>query len=272
MPGMSSMSARDLYLKSQKAVNGWLDAYSAQVIVELSCSQQGHALAGAVGEIGVHEGRLFILLRLLRRAGENSVAIDVFEDQHLNVDRSGRGNLGRFEYNVERWSGNDNLVILQKSSLDVRPNELLDKAGKFRLFSVDGGHTEECAYNDLCLAEAVLSPGGIIILDDFSNHHWPSVAAGAARFFLERETTVRPFATSPNKMYVASPEYHERYRTALKASQGAHLYRSCTMFGHQVDIYEARNQRGGRLRRLPGLRTALNVARRAKRYWGTSGG
>ena len=50
---MSVMSARDRYLKSQKAVKGWLDPYSAQVIVDLGCSQEAQALAGAVGEIGV---------------------------------------------------------------------------------------------------------------------------------------------------------------------------------------------------------------------------
>src|SRR4051812_45417818 len=172
---MPTMSARERYLKSQNAVKGWLDPYSAEVIAELGCVQEAQGVAGAVGEIGVHEGRLFILLRLLRQPGEKSIAIDVFEDQHLNVDRSGRGNLGRFEHNVETWSGHDGLVIIQKSSLDVPPNELLERGGEFRLFSVDGGHTEECAYSDLRLAEAVLAPAGIIILDDFSNHHWPSV-------------------------------------------------------------------------------------------------
>jgi hypothetical protein len=268
---MPTISAIEQYLKSQNTVKGWLDPYSAHMIAELGRLQAERGLVGSVGEIGVHEGRLFILLALLRRSGENSVAIDVFEDQHLNVDRSGRGNLDRFESNVEKWSGHDNLIIIQKSSLDVRPNEPLEKAGTFRLFSVDGGHTEECAYNDLCLAQAVLSPGGIIILDDFSNHHWPSVAAGAARFFLQRGAASRPFATSPNKMYLASPEYHESYRMALLASQGAHLYRSCSMFGHQVDIYEPRHERGAFRDRVPGLRTALKTARRAKRLWDAFG-
>src|SRR4051794_9383474 len=203
------MNARKRYLRSQNAVKGWLDPYSAEVIAELGCLQEAQGVAGAVGEIGVHEGRLFILLRLLRRPEETSLAIDVFEDQHLNVDHSGRGNLGRFEYNVERWSGRDDLVIIQKSSLDVRPKELLEKGGEFRLFSVDGGHTEVCAYRDLRLAEAVLARGGIIILDDFSNHHWPSVAAGAARVFLLGGTTARPSAAPPHNKDVPVPQIYQ---------------------------------------------------------------
>ena len=264
---MTTKSALDQYLKSQNAVKGWLDPYSAEVIAELGRFQTANGIAGSVGEIGVHQGRLFILLRLLRKSREQSVAIDVFEDQHLNIDLSGRGELDKFSANVERWSGDENLIVIQKSSLQVRPKELLDKAGEFRLFSVDGGHTEECAHNDLCLAEAVLARGGVIILDDFSNHHWPSVAAGAARFFLDPTTRARPFATSPNKMYIALPEHHGSYRSALQASQSAHFYRSCSMFGHQVDIYEGR--RPGRRGRAVGA--ALKIARGIRRYLGSSG-
>jgi hypothetical protein len=259
---MSAKSALDLYLSSQTAVEGWLDPYSAEVIAELGRFQAANRIAGSVGEIGVHHGRLFILLRLLRRPREQSVAIDVFENQDLNVDSSGRGDLAKFKANVERWSGGEDLIVIERSSLNVTPKELIDKAGQFRLFSVDGGHTEECAYNDLSLAEAVLAENGVIILDDFSNHHWPSVAAGAARFFLDGATRARPFATSPNKMYIALPDHHAEYRKALHASQAAHFYRSCSMFGHQVDIYERRRS-GGR-GRLAGV--ALKIARRARRY------
>jgi hypothetical protein len=254
----------DRYLKSPKGVEGWLDRYSAELIKHLNDIQLAEGIAGSVGEIGVHHGRLFILLRLLRRPGETSVAIDVFGDQHLNTDGSGHGDLDRFQSNVERWSGTDDLIIIRQSSLLVQAKELLDKAGTFRLFSVDGGHTEECAFSDLLLADAVLSTGGVAILDDFSNHHWPSVAAGAARFFLDPTSVARPFATSPNKMYVAAPEHHQTYRRAFRRSRGAHLYRTCTMFGHEVDIYEVRQN--DTLQKIPGMKRALKHVRRLKTF------
>ena len=59
---MTTKSALDLYLKSQTAVKGWLDPYSAEVIAELGRFQAADGVAGSVGEIGVHHGRLFILL------------------------------------------------------------------------------------------------------------------------------------------------------------------------------------------------------------------
>ena len=257
---MTATSQLVRYLKSPDAVEGWLNEYSAELITDINRVQIEERVSGSVGEIGVHHGRLFILLRLLRRPEEASVAIDVFGDQHLNVDQSGRGDLAKFQSNVEQWSGSDQLIIIRKSSLDVEARELLEMAGTFRLFSIDGGHTEECAYSDLRLADAVLSPDGVAILDDFSNHHWPSVAAGAARFFLDPTTLGRPFATSPNKMYVAAPEHHQTYRSALRRSQAAHLYRTCTMFGREVDIYEAR--KGRMLDKIPGIGVARKAAHR----------
>ena len=255
-------SQLDRYIRSPEGVDGWLDRFSAQIIRELNDIQLAEGITGSMGEIGVHHGRLFILLRLLRRHDEASVAVDVFENQHLNTDGSGRGDLEIFQANVERWSGKDKLIIIRKSSLDVQASELTENAGTFRLFSVDGGHTEECAFSDLLLADAVLSAGGVAILDDFSNHHWPSVAAGAARFFLDGSTVARPFATSPNKMYLAAPEYHHSYRSALRRAHPARLYRTCTMFDHEVDIYEPAKRRP--LHKIRLVRAVLKKARRVR--------
>ena len=49
---------------------------------------------------------------------------------------------------------------------------------KFRLFSVDGGHTRELTVNDLTVAASHLEEGGIIILDDITNLAWPQVIDG----------------------------------------------------------------------------------------------
>ncbi len=73
-----TMTPLDRYLNAPRAVKGWLNPYSAEVIADLGRLQTQLDIGGSVGEIGVHEGRLFILLRLLRGLGEKSVAIEVF--------------------------------------------------------------------------------------------------------------------------------------------------------------------------------------------------
>jgi hypothetical protein len=224
--------------KSSRHVPGWLHGHSARFIADLSDIQKRKGLSGSVGEIGVHMGRLFILLHLTRSPGETSFAIDVFGDQHLNVDRSGAGDREKFLANVARWGGStDGIELIQKSSLAVRPEEILNRAGRCRLLSIDGGHTEECVLNDMRLAEAVLQEHGIVILDDYFHPSWPDVSTGTARYALDPSTRLRPFAITSGKVYFARPEWHAFYRDAIRARQQLLFEKDSRMFGCEVDIY-----------------------------------
>src|SRR3546814_2241549 len=112
-----------------KRVDGWLFPYSVDFIRSLAALQRDTGIAGSVGEIGVHHGKLFILLALARQAGEGAFAVDVFGDQHLNRDASGRGDREIFLGNVSRWLGNpETVTVLQRSSLEVRPEDKIGRA------------------------------------------------------------------------------------------------------------------------------------------------
>ncbi|GGB47806.1 hypothetical protein GCM10011505_31130 [Tistrella bauzanensis] len=41
-------------------VQGWLDDFSAAAIAKLGDSQSDHGVTGAVAEVGVHHGKLFL--------------------------------------------------------------------------------------------------------------------------------------------------------------------------------------------------------------------
>jgi len=218
-------------------VHGWLHQYSAAFIAELSRFQCESGISGAVGEIGVHMGRLFILLKLTAGENEKCFALDVFDEQHLNIDESGFGNRDAFLRNVRKWTGDTDVAVIQSSSLEVRPADIVDAVGPCRLVSIDGGHTEEITYSDLRLIEAVLSEAGVVILDDFFNQSWPGVAAGAAKYFLDPARTIRPFAVSPNKIYLAAPGCHDLYRNALLRLQGTRFEKTARMFGNDVAVF-----------------------------------
>ena len=72
-------------------MQGWVEPQTLDILRTLSEAQDGAGVEGAVAEIGVHHGKLFIAMQLLNRPGAPAVAIDVFDDQELNVDQSGRG-------------------------------------------------------------------------------------------------------------------------------------------------------------------------------------
>ena len=171
--------------RGMNQVQGWLDSFSARAVAAIGREQQRLGLTGAVGEIGVHHGRLFILLYLLSAPEERAFAVDVFSDQTRNVDESGRGNEAIFLSNLFRHAGGSERVeLFACDSNQLRPEDIKSRVGRCRLISVDGGHTADTTENDLRLADALLIEGGVCILDDYFNPMWPDVSSGAARYFL----------------------------------------------------------------------------------------
>ena len=244
------MTRIDAYLRRHSSVPGWLDDYSASFIVMLSRIQKDHGIHGGVSEIGVHMGRLFILLKLLCENDERALAIDVFGDQHLNTDQSGGGDRALFMANLMRHASADGLAVLQKSSLEVRPEEIATALDACRLFSVDGGHTAECTVNDLRLADAALGPQGVAILDDYFNPSWPDVSTGAAQFFDDPASRLKPFAVSPNKLYLTRPEANGFYRSALLQTQKDFHEKESRMFDAAVSIFGVEPETHAFARRL----------------------
>lgn len=203
-------------------VAGWLDSGAMAMTTLLSKAQAEARVKGGIAEIGVHHGRFFVGLCLLRRPGERAVGIDVFEDQHLNVDGSGQGSRAHLERHLARFVGQDEGVKIAKAdSLHVAADQVrgwLDEQ-PVRLFSVDGCHTAEHTESDLVLAEACLAPGGIVVLDDFDNAEWPSVREGGENALTgPLEGRLEAIAYGNNKLLLAEPSWAPRYRETLLAA------------------------------------------------------
>jgi hypothetical protein len=200
----------------RRFVAGWLTAEVLDIVAILDSAQRAKNVSGAVAEIGVHHGKLFIGLNLLRQNAERSVAIDLFGQQELNVDNSGKGNLKAFRRNTRRWSSLNSVAIHQGDSSKLQADELRELAhGEIRLFSVDGGHTSSIVLSDMNLAGASIVSGGIVIADDIFNQEWPGVLAGTLRYLSQGGQLV-PFAIAFNKVFFSAPEYSDFYRSALR--------------------------------------------------------
>lgn len=217
-------------------VEGWLDPFSARLIAHLCYSQRVAFGPGALGEIGVHHGKLFIVLAACATPDEQLFAIDVFDRAELNEDRSGAGDERRFRCNTVRWAGRDDVHVIADSSLNVRPAQVLETCGRVRMISVDGGHTARCAENDLKLGEALLRDDGVAILDDVFNFNWPGVVTGAAHYWAGGGV-LRPFALTGSKVFAARREVAAAHRAALRQRFGTYIDKTAEMFGAAVDIY-----------------------------------
>lgn len=199
----------------QRLISGWIDSPILLVLQTLNAEQRRLAVKGGVAEIGVHHGRLFVGLELLRDAAESSVAIDVFDDQDLNVDKSGRGNLASFQRNLRLHSPNSGSVTVIQSDSTKLDAATLAAHGPFRIFDVDGGHMPNVVASDMRLAAATASDGGIIMGDDIFNPLWPGAMDGTVQW-LQSQSDCTPFAICFNKV-LFSNMYAAEYQAALRS-------------------------------------------------------
>jgi hypothetical protein len=198
--------------KLHSRVAGWLNEGAISAVIALAKWQEENNVFGDVAEIGVHHGKFFILLADLRRDHERAFAIDVFEDQQLNTDNSGRGDLSRFKDNLRLYASGVDLEIIKKDSIQLTRGDFYrGKRSNIRLFSVDGSHTADHTFSDLTTAAQLLTEGGLIFLDDFYNPDWPGVQEGFYRFLANSSIDVAPFAYGNNKIYLCKKAYHTRY-------------------------------------------------------------
>jgi hypothetical protein len=254
-------------------VKGWIEPISAVYIAHLSLEQVRLGVVGDVAEIGVHHGRLFLLLANAITSSEAAHAIDVFGDQEKNLDQSGRGDREIFERNVRHFAPTANVNIIQQSSLDLDKTGFMDCA--IRMFSIDGGHTAAITLNDLHIAEKCLVDGGIAILDDVLNPHWLGVVSGLSDYIRTGGKLV-PFAVSPNKVYLTTDRGHANgYRGLMSRAFPLSLEKiDIEFFGNSVDYYGyhayyepngatgVRRQRDDLQREVESLKASLDEANR----------
>ena len=209
-------------------VDGWLGGGAITATIALNNWQKRYGVTGNVAEIGIHHGKFFLVLKNLCRPDETAIAIDVFENQELNTDNSGRGDRSVFQSNLAKYSDGANVEIIQSDSTLVTPDRLI-AAGKgrpVRIFSVDGSHTTEHTLSDLMLASDVLAARGVIILDDFFNQDWPGVQEGFHHFMTRRRRELAPLAIGDNKLFLCRSSDHDALSQVFRHQLAPYYLRS----------------------------------------------
>lgn len=210
---------RDMYWREGRFPNhlpqGWIEAPSADIVAWVHSVQQRRDMWGSIGEIGVHHGKFFLALASVARRGEVLWANDLFESlQAQNIDGSGKGSRRAFNQALQRYGIDVNahdVRIVTKSSTTLT-NDDFHNVPCFRLFSIDGGHTNVLTYNDLCVAQRILCPGGVVTIDDFSNTLWPGVYTGYAQYTLgDASVPLVPFYWGHNKIWLTTRGHHGLY-------------------------------------------------------------
>lgn len=237
---LNSFAAYDTFVAGEKyhEIDGWLDPGVFKTLRYLADFQERNNISGAVCEIGVHHGKFFIPLCLLRAGQERALVIDVFDDQKLNIDQSGRGDLKALQSNLVKHTNNRNICICKSDSMLLTADRIVQETDgqRIKLFSVDGSHSVNHTVNDITLAQNTIVPGGIIIVDDFFSQRWPEVMEGMHRFFLMSALRkVAPVAYGNNKLYLTTHSHREEYFKLLTEHCHSAIKKiEVSLWGHKV--------------------------------------
>ena len=213
-------------------VEGWCGHGLFEIVDYLD--RCGFNKAGGCLEIGVHHGKFYIMLNSIIDSKYQSYAIDVFDEQTLNIDKSGCGSLENFKKNLRNFDKHkgENTIIIQGDSTDCKLIREIDiPPGSIRYLSIDGGHTVEHTVSDLELAKNLLSNEGVVILDDVINYHWLGVIEGVGKF-LSLKPTLVPFAIGHNKLFFSKLSYQKRYFDIFFKSKMR--TKEVSFYGHQL--------------------------------------
>ena len=206
-------------LSLRDTIAGYMNFPTHAAFAVIARAQHDAGVVGAVGEIGVHHGRSFILAALLSTPAEPLWALDLFSTlQHLNLDGSGKGDENALAINMARVGLDvSRATTVAMSSLDLAADYFC-AAGmpRFRWFSVDGGHTEEATRRDMHAAACHLAEGGVIAVDDIFNNLFLGVTEGVFNFMALNRGRLAPFLMITGKIYFTTPSFHARYYAAAR--------------------------------------------------------
>jgi len=229
---LDAYMARELY-----KVDGFLKSLDARVIAAAAAWQTAQGVAGGLAEIGIHHGKLFFILAMSRARGERALAMDLFTDDALNAGTVSAGRDRAFFEHARRF-GVDlaDEEILKGDSLTLTPEDILERTGPVRLFSVDGGHLYHHVENDLRLADAVLHDRGLIAVDDFCNATWPEVTFATFDILKSARDSLAPAVLTKNKLYLSRPDAVGFYEDGVAASDAFAdaVPERVTMMGREV--------------------------------------
>lgn len=235
----AAFEALDLYLDRQiEAVPGYFGQVEAIAIDAVGRWQVEQGIKGNLAEIGVHHGKLFFILALLRQAGERALAIDLFADDGLNTGIHAGRDRAFFDNGAKLGIALDEGEVWKTDSTTITPEAMRERIGMLRMISVDGGHDYATVSSDLRLADAVLADDGVMVIHDFFGIGWPDVSVAAIHVLTEARERLQPFLITPYKLFVARPAAATRYRAMLPGNPrlGKAVLSERTMFDAPITV------------------------------------
>jgi hypothetical protein len=192
-----------------RAIEGWLTDEAADLTARLVHFQRGLGNRTGILELGVYKGKYLAFLAAIHRP--NLIPIVGIEgflarlgEPLATTDRAAAEIVIR--ENVRSMLQADAAVVLfggLTRQIDMTAVKSQCPLG-YSFISVDAGHEADDLVTDMGIAVEVVSPIGIVAVDDMFNPMVPGVVEGVFRFFQQYpQCDLRPFAICGNKVFFA---------------------------------------------------------------------
>lgn len=173
---------------ASEAIDGMLSEFSMAVMDCLLDFQAAHAVAGHVVEFGVYKGRSAVVLAHRARAGERLVLVDI--ESYLERDAIARV-FPAYEF-----------VRCPAEKFPAVYPHMAELAGCCRFIHIDTSHGFRATIQELGMAESLLAPRGLIVLDDFTNLNFSQLIAGVYKYLFTARTDLFMYLVTDEKAYV----------------------------------------------------------------------
>lgn len=166
---------------------------------------------GHMFEVGVFHGRTALTLAHFLRPSETLTLVESNAPLYPDVRKTIAAALG------DEVAGR--VTALHKDSRTLRHHPLTDSMRRsMRFMHIDGAHTAENVFDDLELADMIVSDNGLVAVDDFNSNRFPQVTQ-ATYIYLDRN----PFKfhllmIGFKKAYLCRPRFFETYMTAFEGT------------------------------------------------------
>jgi hypothetical protein len=213
MKKLSSAIKMKKYRSNSWRVPGWFPLVDFDLVLAINKLQQELGFLGDILEIGTYKGKSGILLTLCAKPTETVRLLDLYADIRLaaNPDSKDYKKLDETQTikNLNKFGSKYELVF--GNSLEI---PMIIPKTPHRIIHIDGSHQYEIVRNDLQNALNLLSPDGVIILDDYSNLAYPGVALAFWEFHEDNHIEI-VFATT-SRVYFTHKQIVVSYQVILE--------------------------------------------------------
>ena len=209
------MTIEEYIIHGHEKVNGWFSPDAMRIIKSLSDIQTNNNIQSDILEIGIYQGKSAIFLSMLLTENERLHVVDIFKKDDLYYGLNDRE---IFEKNINQYCDTNRIDIFPLSSSEFFKIDYDNYVYLYRLIHIDGSHEKKDVIDDLYQSSDILSPQGLIILDDLFNPQHPGVMEGFMEYALQHPCY--PFIIGHNKLIFAIDNftysfYKERFKPEL---------------------------------------------------------